>query len=467
MYVVYHSCYAGVLRLIQRRSADPGKLPIADATVMDVTASEHVLAVDLEPILSQKQLKKQKRRDEKKSRQGEKKARKQNAACDAALAVLDGALADLLSNQPSPMVDRQKLKKNLCSAFGVNGHYRSLPMAHGPAPSQGVQLLRDALIRPAKYNEKFLPQEYSLLHKAWVLLGRDCSNAGILDIGAGNACCAVLAATLLGLTVICVERESPRIELRAEAQLPPKLQNRVIRLESDVADFGLSALKQIVAERGLERVILMAKHPCGIGVDRSIEFAFEVCKAANTGSGMPPVVGAVIATCCTNKLSQDDFHETRVAEFCSFYHKDMPKCCAEAGFERSVDIMSRCSAWRTASESRGNAIHDEQLEWAELFEDSLQALRLQRLRQIFSTVNEVRFAPRNCTMQDRCLLACTGEFPDGLLAHGDDCHDDHFHCRIQRGLAELFADGGGPIDLRPKGLKSTKYDFDYTALDKD
>jgi len=150
------------------------------------------------------------------------------------------------------MVDRQKLKKNLCSAFGVNGHYRSLPMAHGPAPSQGVQLLRDALIRPAKYNEKFLPQEYSLLHKAWVLLGRDCSNAGILDIGAGNACCAVLAATLLGLTVICVERESPRIELRAEAQLPPKLQNRVIRLESDVADFGLSALKQIVAERGLE-----------------------------------------------------------------------------------------------------------------------------------------------------------------------------------------------------------------------
>jgi len=58
MYVVYHSCYAGVLRLIQRRSADPGKLPIADATVMDVTASEHVLAVDLEPILSQKQLKK-------------------------------------------------------------------------------------------------------------------------------------------------------------------------------------------------------------------------------------------------------------------------------------------------------------------------------------------------------------------------------------------------------------------------
>merc|ERR1719401_850482 len=76
-----------------------------------------------------------------------------------------------------------------------------------------------------------------------------------------------------------------------------------------------------------------------------------------------------------------------------------------------------CSAWRTASGSEGNAIHPEQVAWAELFEDALQSLRLQRLRRTFGEAVQVRFAPRECTLQDRCLVASVAPLPPGLWAH--------------------------------------------------
>merc|ERR1719199_1302954 len=98
--------------------------------------------------------------------------------------------------------------------------------------------------------------------------------------------------------------------------------------------------------------------------------------------------------------------------------------------------MSRCTAWRTASGSLGNAIEPEQLAWAELFEDSIQALRLRRLRHVFGEAIQVRFAPQSCTLQDRCLLASTVPLAEGLLA----MEDRRFVEKMSAGVAALLAD---------------------------
>merc|ERR1719359_2100047 len=123
--------------------------------------------------------------------------------------------------------------------------------------------------------------------------------------------------------------------------------------------------------------------------------------------------------------------------------------------------MSRCSAWRTAQHSVGSGIDPEQITWAQRFEDGIQSLRLCKLKAIFGDAVQVRFAPLECTMQDRCLLACTPPLPRGLLANGDDDDAGFIQC-LQRGVEALNA-AGGPIDCRPMGLKSAKYDFDYTG----
>jgi len=445
-------------------------------------------------VLSRRQQKKQVLRDARQQRKGQKKTQKQADACGAALTALGAALPQPFAVPGSAAPEAgtalapaaaEALRDRVCRAFGASPRYQQLPLAYGPTPTVGLAALGSALVRPPKYSAKFLPQEYSLLHKVWCLLGGDCERAGVIDVGAGNANCAVLAAALLGLTVVCVERESPRVELRAEAQLPPHLQERVVRLESDVEDFDASALKNAAGAYGLDRLVLLAKHPCGIGVDRTIDCAARLCASARcagatgaevaeslaAGIAAPAavgVVGVIIATCCMNKLCHDDLKESRVAEFCAFYRRRL--CDASAGCNgealavqpvgAAVEVMSRCSAWRTASGSLGNAIQPEQREWAELFEDALQAPRLRRLHNIFGAAEEVRFAPHECTLQDRCLLAGTPPLPAGLFAHGDGCEDAAFLARLRTGAAGLTT----PIDCRPKGLKSARYDFDYTDI---
>merc|ERR1719331_1442407 len=122
---------------------------------------------------------------------------------------------------------------------------------------------------------------------------------------------------MLGLTVVCVERESPREELRAEAQLPLPLREKVIRMESDVEDVDAETLKRIASMHGLQRIVLVAKHPCGIGVDRSIACAERLCASSEQSmESSATLVGVVLATCCANKLCQDDLRVSRVEEFC-------------------------------------------------------------------------------------------------------------------------------------------------------
>lgn len=263
------------------------------------------------------------------------------------------------------------------------------------------------------------------------------------------------------LTVICVERESPRVELRAEELLPTSSPSsgRVIRVESDIADFDLASLTEVAEMYGLTKFVLVAKHPCGIGVDRSIDCAVKLHESAGERPGHPELCGVVLATCCSNKLSLDDFRESRAQEFCQLNQQDLVSG-SSSDLVRAVEVMSKCSAWRSASQSLGNAISEDQFSWAEIFEDHLQTPRLSKLRRCFGAAAEVRFAPRECTLQDRCLLAMKAPFPRNLMAHHDD--DPRFFAALEQGVQELLSAAGGPIDCRPKGLKSTKYDFDYS-----
>ncbi|CAK9049100.1 tRNA:m(4)X modification enzyme TRM13 [Durusdinium trenchii] len=305
---------------------------------------------------------------------------------------------------------------------------------------EGLALLGASVVRPEKYNAKFLPQEYSLLHKIWTLLGPDSSSAGVLDIGAGNANCAVLAAALLGLTVICVERESPRIELRAEELLPPSLRAKVRRLEMDIAELDVATLKALAKQYGLQRFVLVAKHPCGIGVDRSIDCALQLVDAPEDVD----LMGVVIATCCSNKLSLDDFRESRVQEFCDLNSRQLGSVTPD--LVKAVELMSKCTAWRSAAQSLGNAISDEQITYAQIFEDHLQALRVQKLAQAFGAAKEVRFAPRSCTLQDRCLIGC----PDL------DLPSEGFLERLREGVQDFLRLNGGPMDCRRPGAQGTQ-----------
>lgn len=419
-------------------------------------ASEGGTAGERPPALSKGQLRKIAAREIRQQKKGQKKFQRQADALGSALSTLQAAFGDLLDH---PCKDQDELRASLRDTFGVAENYGQLLAAHGPIPTEGIPVMGSALVRPPKYNSKFLPQEYSLVHKVWALLGGDCEGTGVVDVGAGNANCAVLIATLLGMTVICVEKESPREELRAEAHMPEALRRRVLRLESDIEDFTAAKLEEVALAHGLRRVVLLAKHPCGIGADRTIECADRLSKVVSASLS---IVGAVMATCCANKLCSDDAHVPHVAEFCGYYRAAC-RCPqgagAGAGLERVVDVMSRCSAWRTASESEGNAIGPEQVAWAELFEDGLQALRIQRLCDIFGAATQVRFAPRECTLQDRCLLAGAPPLPSELWAHGENTAA--FTTQLRQ-AAEALCASSGPIDCRPKGLQSLKYDFDYT-----
>lgn len=427
---------------------------------------------------------------------------------DVALTSLRTALADLGELQPKgageledehdhKQNEADRLKRALESAFRVGEEpgrsggqkaYRDLPRAHGPKPvSLGIPTMQDALVRFPKYNAKFLPQEYSLLHKAWELFGGASDAGGIIDIGAGNANCAVLAASLLGLTVICVERESPPAEFRCEAHMPASLCGRVVRVESDIADLGFAALRDVCNAHGLRRVVIMAKHPCGIGVDLAIECAGRLlgspscCSQSKTlALGSPTVIGVVIATCCNHKMTP------QVEDFCSMYAAEMPGrgalvssdlrrdyagSAAVPGTGSStsimtppallqvVELMCRFSAWRTVQGSAGNAIDPEQVVWAEVFEDAVNSLRIRRLQQLFGAAAQVRFAPTQCTLQDRCLIAGRAPLPPGIWANGEFCTDDGFISRIKSSVRALHA-MGGPIDCRPRGVQSGKFDPD-------
>jgi len=83
--------------------------------------------------------------------------------------------------------------------------YRALPRAFH---SQGLDVLATMVHRSSKYQDKFLPQELSLLGKVWAIAGGDGADLAVVDIGAGNGCLALIASLALDAQAILVDHKA-------------------------------------------------------------------------------------------------------------------------------------------------------------------------------------------------------------------------------------------------------------------
>ena len=167
--------------------------------------------------------------------------------------------------------------------------------AHGDEASpqaRSCRIVDRFLWRPPKYNEKYAPQELSLLFQLFRLGGGGDGGGGppcdlVIDIGAGNANLSCLIALVLDVPVIAVEMESPRDELRGEAWLPEPLKSRgaVRRVESLIQDYDMPD--------GFNNALVLGKHLCGPGTDAGIDFVRR---------HLDRVLGCAFATCCCCKI---------------------------------------------------------------------------------------------------------------------------------------------------------------------
>ena len=152
------------------------------------------------------------------------------------------------------------------------------------AQARSCRVISQFLWRAQRYNDKYASQELSLLYQLYRLgCGRGKGVDLVVDIGAGNANLSCLIALVFDVPVICVEMDSPRIELRAEPWLPPELKARkaVTRVESLIQDYNLPD--------GYKNVVVLGKHLCGPGTDAGIEFVRR---------HLDVMLGCVFATCC-------------------------------------------------------------------------------------------------------------------------------------------------------------------------
>lgn len=364
---------------------------------------------------------------------------------------------------------------------GMGAPYRELPESFGPG--EGVPVLGNMIDRPPKYQEKYLAQELSLLAKVWALAGGDdASGAGlagaapptegalaVVDIGAGNGCLALLTALVLGGYAVLIDHTLPPEELRVEAKVPEPYRSRVLRVTGDVKDVDVARdLAPLLRRHSVTRAVVVAKHLCGVGTDLALELVRNwrggpSASAGEDGHEAAPdhgiaCLGAVFATCCGHKIGASDR-----ATFASLHAEDAYLCSLTAGDEERLRAFlascTRCVAWRTTAGALQNRITGLQVRAAELFEDALQQPRLNALQRFFPAAVEVVFVSAKSSPQNRCLLAgeveavrraAEGEGAEALLR--DLC--------ITRDA--LLAACGGPLDLKPKGFVSSKYDYDGT-----
>ena len=262
--------------------------------------------------------------------------------------------------------------------------YAGLPEAF--APSDGLAMLSEMIDRPPKYQEKYLGQEWSILTKLWALAGSPAGEEGkdiaVVDIGAGNGSLAMLAALLLGGSAVLVDHTLPPEPLRVEGRLPEALKQRVLRVTGDVGDLDAQeALEPVLARHCLSRVVVIAKHLCGVGTDLALKLLRRWCRDGLTSdSHHADVLGAVIATCCGHKIGAEDARVYREIHAGDPYLGRITRCAPESGqdsgrLEAFLGICTRCVAWRTTAGASANRITDKQVRAAELFEDALQEPR--------------------------------------------------------------------------------------------
>ena len=216
--------------------------------------------------------------------------------------------------------------------------------------------------------------------KVWALAGSPDGQEGkdiaVVDIGAGNGSLAMLAALLLGGHAVLVDHTLPPEPLRVEGRLPAEYRHRILRVTGDVGDLDAQeALEPVLAKHGLSRVVVIAKHLCGVGTDLALKLLRRWCRDGLTsGAHRAELLGAVIATCCGHKIGTEDAQVYREIHARDPY---LTRITGQDGdrLETFLKICTRCVAWRTTAGASANRITDKQVRAAELFEDALQEPR--------------------------------------------------------------------------------------------
>jgi len=351
-------------------------------------------------------------------------------------------------------------------ALTCESSYRSLPEAFGP--QEGLEVLASMMDRAPKYQEKFLPQELSLLTKLWALAvpaeteeNPPGNETAVVDIGAGNGVLAFLAALTLGGFAILIDRALPPEVLRIEEKLPDNYRKRILRITADVASIDfVHDLEPVLQQHGIKRIVVIAKHLCGLGADLATHVIRKWHDNNNvskpTESKGIEIVGAVIATCCGHRIGGSE-HET----YAELYHDD-PYLCGLTGGDAShlpklLSLCTRCVAWRTTGGAVGSRVTDVQVRAGELFEDMLQQPRLNLLRRLFPAAAEVTFVNARHSLQNRCLIAGS----ESALQRAKE-PPPAFVVALCQARSELIGVLGGPLVLKPKGFASSKYDYDGT-----
>lgn len=345
--------------------------------------------------------------------------------------------------------------------------YRQLPEAFGP--EEGLDIVASMLERPPKYQAKFAPQEVSLISKVWALAGGSGEGLAVIDIGAGNGCLAFLAAVVLKCHAVLLDRELPPETLQVERKVPEKYRGQILRITGDVGDPDVRRdLESLLRRHGVTRAIVVAKHLCGVGTDLAmgllsmwrqgqVDGAESAEDSSGHGSEIPELLGAVFATCCGHKIAAAD-RETYASlhegdEYLGRLTGSDPACLRQL-----LSASTRCVAWRTTSGAASNRITAMQIRAAELFEDLLQQPRLNELRRSFSAAEEVIFVSAARSPQNRCLIGA--RTPEALITARDP--GDSFVAALADARDELAVVVGGPLDLKPRGFVSSRFDYDGT-----
>jgi len=236
-----------------------------------------------------------------------------------------------------------------------------------------------------------------------------------------------------------LDKETPRDELRAELEdLPAGV--KLLRIEADIADFKQEDLQVICDKHEIRRVVCMGKHLCGLGTDLAIEFVHQL-----TGENSP-VVGCIFATCCWNKIPFEGGGQKYLDLYrpCDCIGNFLPGDAPEATV---IDMMAKSCSWKCAAQSLGNRMTPEMIAQANKHEALLQTPRRRRLDKMFPPCSEDFFVPESVTMQNRCLVA-----PSGF----------NYHPVLDELLWKAIGRPDVPVNLKPKGLISKRFDYDGT-----
>jgi len=374
---------------------------------------------------------------------------------------------------PTKPVDVNEVEAALHAAESVLGvgvqRYAGLPTALGPV--EAIEILGAMVERAPKYQEKYLGQEVSLLYKVHALVSgagasRTNGTLAIVDIGAGNGCLAFLAALILDAVAVLIDHTLPPQELRVEEKVPERYRSRVFRITGDVADLDVDRdVLPLLQEHGVGSAIVIAKHLCGVGTDLALGLIRRWCSSG----GCVPLLGAVIATCCGHKIGTEDRERYAALHAEDTYLSGLTEN-DPARLQALLALCTRCVAWRTTAGALGNRITPQQVRAAELFEDALQQPRLRLLQGSFPAAAEVLFIEKEKSPQNRCLLAgsleslhsaCNDGASSGVCETEAAANMVPFVEALQRAGRELLeANRGKPVDLKPHGFVSAKYDYD-------